>query len=109
MGDHMTRGECKLCDWDGIFHLGPCRPYAEPKKHSDRITDTADESAALRVRALEGENERLRSELLSWHQCMQFDALMSVPLFKGWNRSQMERCRKNYEATAALAQETSNE
>lgn len=44
----------------------------------------------------------LEAEVAEWRECMQFDALMSGPVFKGWDRSQMERCRKKHEARATL-------
>lgn len=46
-------------------------------------------------RALD-EIDRLRNELAEWHDCAQYDAKMEGPMFKGWNRSQLDRCRTRY-------------
>jgi hypothetical protein len=43
------------------------------------------------------EIERLRSEVEAWRECARYDPMMSGnAMFKGWDRSQMDRCRKKY-------------
>lgn len=48
--------------------------------------------------AVSREIRMLREEVALWRECAQYDASMEGPVFKGWNRSQMERCRKALEA-----------
>jgi hypothetical protein len=38
----------------------------------------------------------LEQEVQDWHECASYDALMSGPKFKGWNRSALDRCRQRY-------------
>lgn len=35
-------------------------------------------------------------ELEEWRACALYDPMMDGPRFKGWDRSQMERCRKKF-------------
>ncbi len=35
-------------------------------------------------------------ELEEWRACAKYSVTMEGPQFKGWDRSQMERCRKRY-------------
>jgi len=42
------------------------------------------------------EIERLKTEIQEWHDCAQYDAMMTGPRFKGWNRSSLDRCRKRF-------------
>jgi hypothetical protein len=41
--------------------------------------------------------------LNAWRECALYDALMSGPVFKGWDRSALDRCRRQYEAARKLA------
>lgn len=46
------------------------------------------------------EHRRLLDEINEWRECAQYDATMEGPVFKGWNRSHLDRCRKQFiEAT----------
>jgi len=38
----------------------------------------------------------LEQEVQDWRECAMYDALMSGPKFKGWNRSALDRCRQRY-------------
>lgn len=67
-----------------------------------RIRDERDRLAAENAR-LKAEREWLRSELRDWQECALYDAMMSGPVFKGWNRSALDRMRKKNETYAALA------
>lgn len=49
-----------------------------------------------RINALHETIEQLRAELAEWHDCAQYDPQMEGPAFKGWNRSQLDRCRTRY-------------
>ena len=40
--------------------------------------------------------EELRFEVEEWRSCARYTPLMEGPIFKGWDRSQMERCRKKF-------------
>jgi hypothetical protein len=42
------------------------------------------------------ELKRLRAEVEDWRQCARYDAMMDGPRFKGWDRSALDRCRKEY-------------
>ena len=52
-------------------------------------------------RRAEADNTRLREELTAYTDAALYDALMSGPAFKGWNRSQLDRARRITEARAA--------
>lgn len=39
------------------------------------------------------EIESLRAQVAQWAECALYDATMEGPVFKGWNRSALERCR----------------
>ena len=39
---------------------------------------------------------RLEAEVQDWRECARYDQLMEGPQFKGWNRSELDRCRKKY-------------
>lgn len=45
---------------------------------------------------LASEIERLLAECEAWRECAQYDPKMEGPAFKGWNRSALDRCRKQY-------------
>jgi len=50
---------------------------------------TAREELILQIR-------KLQDEIDDWRSCAKYDPLMEGLRFKGWDRSQMERCRKKY-------------
>ncbi len=45
----------------------------------------------------------LTAEVFEWRECAQYDATMEGPVFKGWDRSQMDRCRKRFNEADAIA------
>lgn len=49
----------------------------------------------------DAEIERLRAELEGYHEAAQYDATMAGPVFKGWNRSTLDRARRVTEANRA--------
>lgn len=53
------------------------------------LTDAADLIHALRI-----QNALLKAELDAYAEAALYDALMSGPVFKGWNQSQLNRARK---------------
>lgn len=76
--------------------IKPCRTdtFTSPNLPQECACAAAQEAAI--------EIERLKALLREWEECAQYDALMSGPQFKGWNRSALDRCRKKAEARAAL-------
>ena len=56
---------------------------------------TGSVTAALQREAAD-EIERLRREIEAWRVCAKYDVQMEGPAFKGWDRSAMDRCRKQY-------------
>lgn len=46
---------------------------------------------------LRRENEALREQVEQWAGCAMYDATMEGPVFKGWDRSALDRCRKRHE------------
>jgi len=48
-------------------------------------------------RHLRRENEALRAQVEQWVECAMYDATMEGPVFKGWDRSALDRCRKRHE------------
>ena len=64
-----------------------------------------DEEDALREEcvALRARVKELEDELLGWEECAQYDAMMDGPRFKGWDRSALDRMRRQAEARALLA------
>ena len=38
--------------------------------------------------------EALTAEVQAWRECALYDATMEGPVFKGWDRSALERCRR---------------
>ena len=38
--------------------------------------------------------EALSAEVDQWRSCARYDATMEGPVFKGWDRSALERCRR---------------
>ena len=58
------------------------------------MSENADDENAQ----LKAELERLRAEVTAWRECARYDPNMSGrALFKGWDRSALDRCRKKYE------------
>ena len=45
-------------------------------------------------------------EVEAWRQCALYDATMAGPIFKGWDRSAMDRCRRRYIEADALTDHT---
>ncbi len=41
-------------------------------------------------------HEHLIQEIEEWRSCASYDPKMEGPQFKGWDRSQMDRCRRKY-------------
>jgi hypothetical protein len=39
----------------------------------------------------------LREQVEQWVGCAMYDATMEGPVFKGWDRSALDRCRKRHE------------
>ena len=76
--------------------------YSQGASSFDQPGIVALVNAAPALLASAARAAELEAEVAEWRECMQFDALMSGPVFKGWDRSQMERCRKKHEARAAL-------
>ena len=37
----------------------------------------------------------LRARLREWQECAKYDPVMEGPVFCGWDRSALERCRRN--------------
>lgn len=48
----------------------------------------------------------LTAEVFEWRECAQYDATMEGPVFKGWNRLQMDRCRKRFNEAGAHKETT---
>ena len=55
----------------------------------------ADQFSALEQEVLDYV-KALAQEVQDWRECAMYDALMSGPKFKGWNRSALDRCRQRY-------------
>lgn len=72
------------------------------------MTDRFDEQAYALLKAFYAKPEpknlqddiaaALRAVTTEFLDCAQYDALMEGPMFKGWNRSALDRLRKKYEA-----------
>ena len=45
---------------------------------------------------LKAEFTEIKRENDEWRECAKYDPMMEGPRFKGWDRSQMERCRKEF-------------
>lgn len=41
----------------------------------------------------------LETEISDWRACAMYDPMMEGPRFKGWNRSALDNCRKDYVET----------
>jgi hypothetical protein len=62
------------------------------------------EIARLKVELeLSGSSEVLLALLNEWMECAKYDALMDGPVFKGWDRSGLDRCLQK--TRTALANE----
>ena len=63
----------------------------------------ADDARAIldHITALTAERDAAVAEVAEWRECAQYDATMEGPVFKGWDRSQMDRCRKRFIAAGA--------
>jgi hypothetical protein len=48
--------------------------------------------------------EKLEAALRAWRECALYDATIEGPVFKGWNRSALDRCR-----LAALSEDKSHD
>lgn len=46
------------------------------------------------IAALQARAEAAEARLREWQECALYDATMEGPVFKGWDRSALERCRK---------------
>jgi hypothetical protein len=69
---------------------------------------TTDIAARLRGKPIRGDHvskllevaadeiERLTAECEAWRECAQYDPKMEGPMFKGWDRSALDRCRTQY-------------
>ena len=64
-----------------VERLKICATYGQSASYSDHA------QAADRIEALSAENEQ-------WRACARYDATMEGPVFKGWDRSALERCRR---------------
>lgn len=51
-------------------------------------------TAEARAEAAEQRERVLRERLTAWEECALYDATMEGPVFKGWNRSALDRCRQ---------------
>jgi hypothetical protein len=63
----------------------------------------ADDARAIldHITALTAERDAAVAEVAEWRECAQYDATMEGPVFKGWDRSQMDRCRKRFNEAGA--------
>lgn len=68
-------------------------PFKGTKKKKRRLLTSDHEADIARLTA---ERDALRAEAEEWRDCAQYDPLMNGPRFKGWNRSALDRCRKQY-------------
>lgn len=50
------------------------------------------------IRDMDMAHKKTRDELTDWQECALYDPTVPMPTFKGWDRSALERCRKNMEA-----------
>ena len=50
----------------------------------------------LNLEQADAEIARLLAEVEEWHACARYDPTMEGPRFKGWDRSQMDRCRRQF-------------
>ena len=57
---------------------------------------------AERIDARDARIEALEVELSAYADAALYDALMSGPVFKGWNRSQLDRARRITEARRVI-------
>lgn len=63
-------------------------------------------AARTLVPALRDRVRELEAALQEWRECALYDATMEGPVFKGWNRSALDRCRlKNATLPAPPAKE----
>lgn len=109
-GQHRARIaelEAKLADMKAAAdeEFNNCsREEARAERAEARVAEFADKGTLQALRDANDRMERAEAELNEWEQCARYDAMMEGPRFKGWDRSQMERCRKSMEARrAALA------
>ena len=76
-------------------------PGAYIVDYKDSMKMCADAADALERK--DAEIVRLTAEVEEWRECARYDPTMSgESLFKGWDRSQMDRCRKKYIEARAL-------
>ena len=64
----------------------PVAEYRQLERLHDGLQDVAQ---GLTARA-----EAAEARLREWQECALYDATMEGPVFKGWDRSALERCRK---------------
>ncbi len=64
-------------------------------------SDGGESGQCRMMREAADEIERLQITLGEWEECAQYDATMEGPLFKGWNRSALDRCRLKMEQSRA--------
>lgn len=74
--------------------------------HGD-VRDIPDEDCAQAADLIESLAARLAeavTETVAWRECAKYDPLMSGPVFKTWDRSALDRCRKQYIDAARASQ-----
>jgi len=74
------------------------------------VVRQADARAILdHITALKAERDAAVTEVAEWRECAQYDATMEGPVFKGWDRSQMDRCRRRFNAAGAHKETTNDD
>ena len=97
----LRKREVEAMSDDIVARLRANAAYYSSMEASGPAYDDSEAADALERK--DAEIERLTAEVEEWRECARYDPTMSgESLFKGWDRSQMDRCRKRYLEANAL-------
>ena len=86
-------------------------PLLPPEPEDDAVwlirapASAADDPRDAELQSLRARLSAAEAELAAYRDARMYDALMSGPAFKGWNRSQLDRARRITEASLPTPQE----
>jgi hypothetical protein len=65
---------------------------------NERLHEIVEQWAGMPSDSEQGALAGVALELLAWRECAEYDVTMDGRVFKGWNRSALDRCRRAAEA-----------
>ena len=76
--------------WDCMAEASDLKAIIEAAFVPNRTVELLGEC----IESLTARAEEAEARLREWQECALYDATMEGPAFKGWDRSALERCRK---------------